>query len=113
MEEDPESEQALDRRVCEMLAKGVRQTEIARVVGIGRQRVSGIARGRYAPGGEPCDSLLTQILAVRAAVEQVGLIIMELHLQRCVLAGLPMDEERLHDLRESLKLWSRLSSASR
>jgi len=41
--------------------------------------------------GEPCDSLLTQVLAVRAAVEQVGLIIMELHLQQCVLDGVDMD----------------------
>ncbi len=59
---------------------------------------------------EPCDSLLTQILAVRAAVEQVGLLIMELHLQRCVLGDLPMDEQRLRDLHDSLKLWSRLTS---
>lgn len=78
-----------------------------------RQAVSGIARGRCAPDREPCDSLLTQILAVRAAVEQVGLMIVELHLQRCVLDGLPMDDEKLRDLRQALKLWSRLSSTSR
>lgn len=62
---------------------------------------------------EPCDSLLTQVLAVRAAVEQVGVIIMELHLQRCVLDGVPLDEERQRDLRDALKLWSRLGPASR
>ncbi len=60
--------------------------------------------------GTPCDSLLTQVLAVRAAVEQVGLIIMEIHLQQCVLEGVPMDEAKQKDLRESLKLWSRLGS---
>ena len=65
------------------------------------------------PDSEPCDGLLTQILAVRAAVEQVGLIIMQLHLQRCVLADLSLDEEKLRDLGETLKLWSRLSSAPR
>lgn len=54
-----------------------------------------------------CDGLLTQVLAVRAAVEQVGVLIMELHMRRCVLAGMPVDEERLRDLRESLKLWTR------
>ncbi len=59
---------------------------------------------------EPCDSLLTQILAVRAAVEQVGLLIMELHLQRCVLGDVSMDEERMSDLHNALKLWSRLTS---
>ncbi len=60
--------------------------------------------------GEPCDSLLTQVLAVRAAVEQVGLIIMEIHLQQCVLDGVTMNDEKRRDLRESLKLWSRLGS---
>ncbi len=59
--------------------------------------------------GEPCESLLTQILAVRAAVEQVGLLIMELHLQRCVLNGLPIEDEKLQGLREALKLWTRLT----
>lgn len=59
--------------------------------------------------GEPCDSLLTQILAVRAAVEQVGLIILELHLQRCVLGDHPLAEEQLRDVRAALKLWSRLT----
>lgn len=62
---------------------------------------------------EPCDGLLTQVLAVRAAVEQVGVVIMELHLQRCVLDGVPLDEERQRDLREALKLWSRLGPAPR
>jgi DNA-binding FrmR family transcriptional regulator len=61
-------------------------------------------------GPEPCDGLLTQLLAVRAAVEQVGVIIMELHLQHCVLSDLPEDEERMRNLREALKLWTRLSS---
>ncbi len=60
--------------------------------------------------GEPCDGLVTQILAVRAAVEQVGLVILDLHLRRCVLDGVDVDEGRMSDLRESLKLWSRLSS---
>ena len=66
--------------------------------------------GDASVGGEPCDGLLTQILAVRAAVEQVGLVIMDLHLQRCVLDGVPVGEEKMRALRESLKLWSRLSS---
>ncbi len=59
---------------------------------------------------EPCDSLLTQILAVRAAVEQVGLLIMEIHLQRCVLGDVAMDDDRKNDLHNALKLWSRLTS---
>ena len=103
----------LERQVRDLLAKGMRQADVARTLGISRQRVSEIARGRSTPEVEPCDSLLTQILAVRAAVEQVGLLIMELHLQRCVFCDERMDEQRLQDLRETLKLWSRLSSRLR
>jgi hypothetical protein len=40
----------------------------------------------------------------------VGLLIMELHLQRCVLGDIPMDDERRNDLHHALKLWSRLTS---
>jgi DNA-binding FrmR family transcriptional regulator len=109
MSDDPTAREELSRNVAEMLAKGVSRAEIARTLGISRQRVSDIAAGRSAQNGEPCDRLLTQVLAVHAAVEQVGLIIMELHLQSCVLEGLPVSDEKLRDLRESLKLWSRLS----
>jgi DNA-binding FrmR family transcriptional regulator len=114
MEEDPSARERLESEVRNMLATGASQAEAARRLGVSKQRVSDIAHGRPGPeidACDPCDNLLTQILAVRAAVEQVGLMIMELHLQQCVLEGVPMDDERLHSLRDSLKLWSRLSSA--
>ena len=69
--------------------------------------------GDEAAGGEPCDDVLTQVLAVRAAVEQVGLIVLQLHLRQCVLDGVEIDDERLQSLTESLRLWSRLSSPPR
>ena len=110
MSEDPAQRQLLGRRVQELLAGGKRPAEVAKALDISRQRVSDIASGREPVcGEEPCDGLLTQVLAVHAAVEQVGLIIMELHLRRCLLGDLGLDEERMRDLRESLKLWSRLS----
>ena len=59
--------------------------------------------------GEPCDGLLTQVLAVRAAVEQVGLMILELHLQRCALGDRPLADEQLDGVRDALKLWARLT----
>ncbi len=113
LDADPEAQQALLERVRALEAKGMARAEIAAELGMSQEEISDIECGRGTLDGEPCDSLLTQILAVRAAVEQVGLIIMELHLQRCVLEGVPMDEERRRVLRDSLKLWSRLSSAPR
>ncbi len=86
------------------------KTRLRRIEGKVRVIHGMLERTTTESDGEPCDSLLTQILAVRAAVEQVGLLIMELHLQRCVLGDLPMDDQRLRDLHDSLKLWSRLTS---
>ncbi len=108
MDDEPE-EATMEEHVRELLAKEARPSEVARSLGITRRRVADIAEGRCGPSGEPCDGLLTQLLAVRAAVEQVGVLIMELHLQHCVLGDLPEDEERLRNLREALKLWTRLS----
>ena len=105
-----------------MSANTVSEDELTRQARTRLRRIEGQVRGLQgmldrlegcgdASGeGEPCDGLLTQILAVRAAVEQVGLVIMDLHLQRCVLDGVPVGEEKMRALRESLKLWSRLSS---
>jgi len=108
--EDPDARRALVRDVQEALAEGKRPAEVAKALSISRQRVADVAAGRETVcGEEPCDSLLTQVLAVHAAVEQVGLLIMELHLRRCLLSDAGLDEERMRELRESLKLWSRLS----
>ena len=85
-------------------------TRLRRIEGQVRGIQGMLERANDGSDGEPCDSLLTQILAVRAAVEQVGLLIMELHLQRCVLGDLPMDDQRLRGLHDTLKLWSRLNS---
>jgi DNA-binding FrmR family transcriptional regulator len=109
--EEPGAREALAERVRALLTGGKKQTAIARDLGITRQRVADLAKGRCGPEGEPCDSLLTQILAVHSAVEQVGLLIMELHLQHCVLEGVSIDPARMKDLRESLRLWSRLGSS--
>jgi len=80
------------------------------------RRIEGQVRGiqgmidRFASGDdEACEQLLTQLLAIRAAVEKVGLLIMDLHLQSCVFSDLPKDERRLQELRDALKLWTRLS----
>jgi len=109
LDQDPAAREALSRRVRDLLAEGKGQPQVARELGLSRPRLAELARGAP-PEGEPCDSLLTQILAVHAAVEQVGLIIMELHLQHCVLEGVPMGEERWRDLRELLRLWARLGA---
>jgi DNA-binding FrmR family transcriptional regulator len=97
-------------RARRMLAEGRPQAEIARDLGVSRRRVSDIAKGREANDCEPCDGLLTQVHAVRAAVEQVGLVIMELHLERCLREDLALNEQGQESLRAALKHWARLGS---
>jgi DNA-binding FrmR family transcriptional regulator len=110
MAEEPEERAELVRRVEALAAEGKRPAQIAKELGLSTQRAGDIASGRErACGDEPCDNLLTQVLAVHSAVEQVGLIIMELHLRRCLLAGVDVGEERMREMRDSLRLWSRLS----
>lgn len=111
MDDDATDEEQLPDRVRALLDEGKPQAEVARMLSISRRRVSDILRGRDAPEGEPCDNLLNQILAVRAAVEQVGLLIMELHLRCCILDGVPIDEAKMGELRASLRHWSRLTPA--
>lgn len=112
MADDPESREVVTERIRQLLEEGKAQAAIARELQISKQRVSDVVKGREpATCAEPCDGLLNQILAVHAAVEQVGLVIMELHLQHCVLDGVPMEQERWNDLRDLLKRWSRLSQA--
>lgn len=84
------------------------RTRLRRIEGQVRGLQGMLERLEAEPGCDDlCEGLLTQILAVRAAVEQVGVLIMELHMRRCVLADVSVDEERMRDLRESLKLWTR------
>jgi DNA-binding FrmR family transcriptional regulator len=73
------------------------------------RRIEGQARGvlRMLDEKRDCEEMLTQTMAMRSALDQVGARIMEYHLQRCLLEGFDCDEERMERLRESLRLWTR------
>ena len=73
------------------------------------RRIEGQARGilKMMEEGRECEDMLTQTMAIRSAVDQVGARIMEYHLDRCLLEGFDCDEERMDSLRGALKLWTR------
>ena len=54
--------------------------------------------------GRDCDDMLTQISAVRAALDQVGKVILEQHIEHCVNKAVKHGEpdEAIHDLKEAL-----------
>ncbi|HYX49289.1 MAG TPA: metal-sensing transcriptional repressor [Ktedonobacteraceae bacterium] len=54
--------------------------------------------------GRDCDDMLTQIAAVRAALDQVGKVILEQHIEHCVNKAVKRGEpdEAIRDLKEAL-----------
>jgi len=57
-----------------------------------------------------CEDVLTQLLAARSGLEQASLLILDRHLEDCVLDSAMIDPRTLDQLRETLKLWSRHTS---
>jgi DNA-binding FrmR family transcriptional regulator len=54
--------------------------------------------------GRECDDMLTQIAAVRAALDQIGKVILEQHIEHCVTRAVKHGEaeEAIQDLRAAL-----------
>lgn len=73
------------------------------------RRIEGQVQGlqRMLEGGRECEEVLTQIMAVRSSLDQVGLLLMEMHIERCLLDGLPPDSPVTNDIAEVLKSWAR------
>lgn len=73
------------------------------------RRIEGQARGiqKMLDERRDCEEMLTQTMAMRSALDQVGARIMEYHLDRCLLEGFECEPERMESLRGALKLWTR------
>lgn len=73
------------------------------------RRIEGQVRGvlKMLEEERDCEDMLTQTMAIRSALDQVGARLMEFHLERCVLHGIDCDEEKMTALRDALRLWTR------
>jgi DNA-binding FrmR family transcriptional regulator len=78
-------------------------------IGTRLRRIEGQVRGiqKMLDEGRECEEMLTQTMAVRSAIDQVGARLMEYHLDRCLLAGIHCDEDQMDNLRRALALWTR------
>ena len=74
------------------------QTRLRRIEG----QVQGVQR--MLDADRSCDEVLTQLLAVRAGLEQVSVLVGEKHLRECVLDGLDPDDPRIPAVLEMLRL---------
>ncbi len=67
--------------------------EIEKGVTTRLRRIEGQVQGlqRMLESGRDCEEVLTQIMAVRSSLDQVGLLLMERHIEKCLLDDLPAD----------------------
>lgn len=73
-------------------------------------RIEGHVKGikHMAETGKPCSEILLQIAAVQAALRKVGQIVLEDHLEHCMLGAAPEDSARLlAELKEALAHYGR------
>ena len=73
------------------------------------RRIEGQVRGiqKMLEEERECEDMLTQTMAIRSAVDQVGARIMEYHLNSCLLADIQCDDEQMKNLRQALALWTK------
>jgi len=73
------------------------------------RRIEGQVQGlqRMLDGGRDCEEVLTQVMAVRSSLDQVGILLMEHHLEHCVMRDEPPDSPLAKELRDALKVWAR------
>ena len=73
------------------------------------RRIEGQVQGiqRMLESGRECEEVLTQIMAVRSSLDQVGLLLMERHIENCLLDGLPPESPMTQEISDVLKSWAR------
>lgn len=76
------------------------------------RRIEGQIRGIHKMLEEDrvCEDIVTQLMAVRSSLDQVGLLIIDRHVDRCLADQPP--EQALRDLQSALRLWLRFGPPS-
>jgi len=77
------------------------------------RRIEGQVRGlqRMLESGRECEDVLTQVMAVRSSIDQVGLLLMDRHIDTCLL-GSKDAEAGLRNLQRALRMWLRFGIPS-
>ena len=76
-------------------------------------RIEGQVRGlrNMLEDGRCCEDVLTQLLAARSGLESASILVLEKHLSDCVFDETTMDAATIDKVHETLKLWSRHTTA--
>src|SRR2546426_12702742 len=77
------------------------------------RRIEGQIRGihRMLEEDRVCEDVVTQLMAARSSLDQAGLLIIDHHIDRCLVADRP-SEEALRNLRQALRMWFRFGGRS-
>jgi DNA-binding FrmR family transcriptional regulator len=72
-------------------------------------RVEGQVRAlrRMMEDGRACEDVLTQLLAARSGLEQAGMVILEQHLDDCILKDSAITASARGELLQTMRLWSK------
>ena len=73
------------------------------------RRIEGQIRGiqRMFEEDRQCEDVITQLMAARSGLDQVGLMILDGHIRRCVGDMLDDDDPRIQALRKAMQAWTR------
>jgi DNA-binding FrmR family transcriptional regulator len=77
------------------------------------RRIEGQIRGihRMLEEDRLCEDVVTQLMAARSSLDQAGLLIIDHHIDRCLVADRP-SEDALRNLRQALRMWFRFGGHS-
>ena len=72
------------------------------------RRIEGQIRGihRMLEEDRVCEDIVTQLMAARSSLDQVGLRIIDQHIDRCLISD-NSSEDALRNLRQALRMWLR------
>src|SRR5437899_11571444 len=78
------------------------------------RRIEGQIRGIHRMQAEDrvCEDIVTQLMAARSSLDQVGLLIIDQHIDRCLVSN-EKPEAALRNLQEALRLWLRFGGQAK
>ena len=85
--------------------------EVSKDVLINRlKRIEGQVRGlqKMVDSGRDCESILTQLAALRSAIESVGALVLNNYMKLCFTRGTEDESANIDSLARALAIWGRV-----
>jgi CsoR family transcriptional regulator, copper-sensing transcriptional repressor len=75
------------------------------------RRIEGQVKGiqKMMEERRPCREVLTQIMAARSSLDQVGVQVFQREVAECLKSDSPEGNEQIHQLQDTIKLWSKMA----